>query len=284
MITIQITRDKAIFSDGDEAAKFIQFPDGQQQVTLCPWNFHGSKSNKYVVRAPMQGFRDLERIILLRQALLKYGIENVGLTVPYFLGARSDRAFEDMNVHYLRDVICPIINSQRFTFVEALDPHSDVLEACIPNFRRMESELNQFHNQARGLIREDLEYASYQVVAPDAGAVKRASRFSAFDSVVQAHKMRDSSGKIIQTQIKIPAGTNNMVIVDDICDGGGTFIALAEEIKRHEEYMRLFLVVTHGIFSQGFDKLRVFERIITTDSIPHTSTPNFVTVFPISIP
>ena len=56
------------------------------------------------------------------------------------------------------------------------------------------------------------------------------------------------------------------LIVDDICDGGGTFIGLAEKLK-NKNSGKLYLAVSHGIFSNGFTNLDCFERIFTTDSI-----------------
>ena len=57
------------------------------------------------------------------------------------------------------------------------------------------------------------------------------------------------------------------LIVDDICDGGGTFIGLANELK-NKNAGKLYLAVSHGIFSRGFDDLeKCFTKIFTTDSI-----------------
>ena len=56
---------------------------------------------------------------------------------------------------------------------------------------------------------------------------------------------------------------SSLIVVDDICDGGYTFIQLAQVIK--EEYGftgDLHLVVTHGIFSKGFDDLNKYYTSI----------------------
>ena len=56
------------------------------------------------------------------------------------------------------------------------------------------------------------------------------------------------------------------LIVDDICDGGGTFIGLAEELKK-KNAGHLYLAVSHGIFNKGVDVLnKCFTKIYTTDS------------------
>lgn len=58
------------------------------------------------------------------------------------------------------------------------------------------------------------------------------------------------------------------VIVDDICDGGRTFVELAKAIKAGRPTAKIYLIVTHGIFSAGYTQLKeYFERIYTTNSI-----------------
>ena len=68
------------------------------------------------------------------------------------------------------------------------------------------------------------------------------------------------------------------LIVDDICDGGGTFIGLAEELKK-KGAGKLYLAVTHGIFSKGFDGLdQYFEQIFTTNSIKEMEHPKLTQI------
>ena len=130
-------------------------------------------------------------------------------------------------------------------------------------------------------------------IAPDKGAVKRISRwvslvntseqysidFNKFAKIYNsaktlvANKTR-SEGKVIQ-QLEIPEGFSlekkDILIVDDICDGGATFIELAKIIKPMNP-ASITLFVTHGIFRNGTDSLYEagFDRVITTDSLPQT--------------
>jgi phosphoribosylpyrophosphate synthetase len=55
------------------------------------------------------------------------------------------------------------------------------------------------------------------------------------------------------------------IIVDDICDGGRTFIEIAKQLPNTNS---LTLVITHGIFSKGLKELEAyFDKIITTNSL-----------------
>lgn len=59
-------------------------------------------------------------------------------------------------------------------------------------------------------------------------------------------------------------GRTIALIVDDICDGGGTFVGLAKEL-RAAGATRVYLYVTHGIFSKRLP-LEGIDHVYTTDS------------------
>ena len=59
----------------------------------------------------------------------------------------------------------------------------------------------------------------------------------------------------------------HFIIIDDICDGGRTFIELAKEIRKQTD-KPIYLIVTHGIFSAGFEKLSdELDGIFCTNSV-----------------
>ena len=70
-------------------------------------------------------------------------------------------------------------------------------------------------------------------------------------------------------------GGKDCVIVDDICDGGRTFIELAKVLKERGAG-KIGLFVTHGIFSQGVGVLfdNGIDFIYTTDSFDQSDKIN----------
>lgn len=60
----------------------------------------------------------------------------------------------------------------------------------------------------------------------------------------------------------------SVIIKDDICDGGGTFIKAAELLKT-KDYGPIHLFVTHGFFTKGLDVLYEagIDKIITTNTV-----------------
>jgi ribose-phosphate pyrophosphokinase len=262
-----------------------KFPDGQQSISLpTSHRIWMSKVDTVKIHSHLNSFQDLELIICAKKILDNLGTPQVVLHVPYFLGARSDRRFEEGTVHYLKEVICPIINSMKFDAVVVLDPHSDVLEACLDNMVKIDNHLIvksaltaiDNKNDARDRI---------CLVSPDAGAYKKifdvAKKFE-IDKVITATKVRDlKTGKILHTEVPTPDMHNDIkyVIVDDICDGGRTFTEIAKAIKAVRPTAKIYLVVTHGIFSGGEKPLKeYFEHVYTTNSVKEGES-DFVTRF-----
>ena len=250
----------------DIAFKISYFPDGQQSISIEPVG----STPTIRIQSRLNSFRDVELIICANQSLKEMGAKDIQLYVPYFLGSRSDRKFQEGGVNYLKQVICPIINSLGFSKVTVVDPHSDVLEACLNNFAKE----NNFELVRTALLDIYKNPNEIVLVSPDAGAYKKvfdvAQHFS-LDKIITATKVRDlKTGKILRTEVPTLDQHNKLkyVIVDDICDGGRTFIELAKAIKGSRPTAKVYLVVTHGIFSAGFNELNEYiEHIYTTNSV-----------------
>ena len=78
--------------------------------------------------------------------------------------------------------------------------------------------------------------------------------------MVRADKIRSTdTGEITGTVVYSEhIGSKDFLIADDICDGGRTFIELAKVLRPLTDG-KIYLYVTHGIFSKGLD---VFEGLI----------------------
>jgi len=253
-----------------------KFPDGQQSLNITKPQYITNTSaatDIFQIRSRLNSFADLELILCATQALRNKGVKNIELYVPYFLGGRSDRLFVEGGVNYLKQIITPIINSQGYSNVSVLDPHSDVLEALISNF----SKINNFRLVKFALEKidnKDGAQSKIALVSPDAGAFKKiydvATHFG-IEKIITATKVRDmKTGNILYTDVPGIDQHNKIkyVIVDDICDGGRTFIEIAKTIHNVRPTAEIYLVVTHGIFSAGYDELnKYFSGIFTTNSI-----------------
>lgn len=273
-----------------------KFPDGQQQVKILGYEYFSpgnrreesstefysinqrNLGEKVKIKSRLNNFKDLELIICATKSLRNLGVKEIHLHTPYFLGSRSDRKFEEGSNNYLKDVICPIINNLKFESVTVLDPHSDVLEACLNNFKKVDNrELVEHSLQTIYEERDILVTGSknFILISPDAGANKKifkiADQIGYKGDIVTCNKSRDEQGKL--SRVSVPWNDDDyinkdLIIIDDICDGGATFINISKYIKEtHYHKGKIYLIVTHGIFSKGFKELnKYFDGIYCTNS------------------
>lgn len=246
----------------------LEFSDSQKQITVDLDSYYGENHVKIISR---MSWKDLQDIILAVKSLKRAKVDNIYLDVPYFLGARSDRLFEKNSTHYLKDIICPIINSLEFNTVSVLDSHSYVLEACLRNYNEM--DIKPFYGWfiEKAIITSEDKQNTF-IIAPDYGAVKRTSFFVknyGFEKMISCSKNRDiHTGKILDVTIPIDNFEGkNCIILDDICDGGTTFRELAKGLKERN-VGKITLIVTHCIHKNGINNvLQYVDRIYTTNSV-----------------
>jgi ribose-phosphate pyrophosphokinase len=216
----------------------------------------------------LNSFNDLGLLCLAVDALQRIDAKVSNLIIPYFPAARQDRVMvkgEPLSVKVYAD----IINGLGFEKVLVLDPHSEVTPALVNNCEAVSN--HRFIQQVIESIGSNVT-----LISPDGGALKKIYKVSEFlggVEVVECSKSRDvKTGKL--TGFKVYTDDligQDCLIVDDICDGGGTFIGLAEELKK-KNAGKLYLAVTHGIFSKGFEELAShFSQIFTTNSFKELS-------------
>lgn len=232
------------------------FPGGEPHVKIL-------QEGHVCIDARIRSFNDLGEVLVMTDALKRMGCKEVYLNLPYFPGARQDRA-QDGEALTVK-VYADIINAQGYVQVAILDPHSPVVVALIDRVQVI-SPLSAIRKFAE-------ENKITHLICPDAGAEKRVWEVGQALKlpVIHARKHRDpSTGKLSEFSVEWqPQKDAQCLVVDDICDGGGTFLGIAEAMQKGyvNHWPVLFLWVTHGIFSKGInDLIRVYERIGTTNS------------------
>lgn len=241
--------DFTTFSDGTEACNL-----GDEYMAL---------GDAFVEVNIEDGTRDLVRIALVKSTLdgmiaeRMAEAESISLTLPYMPQARADRVFAT-GMGLPIKVFTNIINSLNFDSVIIDDPHSYVTAALIDRV----SPTSQADCVLYQLSSIDKLMGDFELVAPDASASKEVREVAQrlhHTSFIQGLKLRDvSTGKIIKYEIQGNEPiTGNVLIVDDIADGGSSFVHLAKLLKeRGAEKVGLY--VTHGIFSKGLDPLKEY--------------------------
>jgi ribose-phosphate pyrophosphokinase len=247
--------------------KTLKFPGGEVHATV---QVDVEDAVELKIYAHLPSSDAVMTLLMVTDALRRaYPGVPVSLTVPYVPYARQDRAANPGEALSAK-VLCELINAQCYSRVVIQDPHSDVVPALLAR-AEIEDPIGSILAVATHIKHSSGYFPS--LVAPDAGARKRVhSLAKALElNVVYADKVRDTkTGQITGTQVQSELPDGPLLVVDDICDGGRTFIELAIAIRKHAHPHPIYLYVTHGIFSKGLDPLlehydRVFTRNNWTD-------------------
>jgi ribose-phosphate pyrophosphokinase len=255
-----------------------KFPGGEVNVRIQETSDQGIKDshqNSIHIHARLHSSEAILKLLLLTDAVRrKFGPEHpIHLVCPYLPYARQDRVCNPGESLSLR-VICDLINSQNYSSVEIWDAHSDVATAL----------LNRVVHRTAAEFLMKLPLKNAICVAPDAGAIKRTTACAKALGLpmVRADKRRElTTGAITETLVYSDhVGDADFIMIDDICDGGRTFIELAKKLRPLTRG-KIQLYVTHGIFSNGFEVFQgVIDQIYVANSFVEL-LPDFVT--PISL-
>lgn len=207
---------------------------------------------------------DLFQLAMWSEYVLLEGSKTV-LIAPYVPGARADRG-----VPFGARIYAKFIGELWIDHVVIYDPHSDVIGDELNLWSKDNGAITTVYPSDILITPASMAVMPniYDgIIAPDKGAYERANGVAeAFGiPLFTAEKTRDfQTGKLSGFNIELPA-TGHYLIVDDICDGGGTFLGLASVVP---ENVKLDLYVSHGVFSKNalLNLSSKFNRVFTTNS------------------
>lgn len=238
-------------------ANVHHYPDGQKNVTLDMEWFNNPKE-LIEIKCNVRNFSDLEILLCVVSALRKEDFFIGSIHFNYLFGMRSDRSFEAGMPNYFRDVIAPIINSLNIPQITFLQPHSFISQLCIKN-----THLENYRIYD-ALARSEL-FNSFRVGGDESfslwGYNLNANFFKLrVDDKVELRLNRH----VIQRMKHIKS---EITVIDDLCDGGATFIAASAYLKENFPDIKINLFVIHGLFTKGIEHVAAhFDKIFTTNS------------------
>jgi ribose-phosphate pyrophosphokinase len=244
------------------------YPDNQPHIKLLDVD----EGDKVHVICSIRSSLEMMYLLECANAIDNAGGKKSVLTIPYLMAARFDRQMEVGDSVDLK-VVADMINYCNFKRVQLFDVHSDVALMAI----------NRSENLSNYMLVDRYRVDNSVLICPDAGAVKKVDKYLSWKprikEVVYCNKTRDLSNGMITLRVLEPdkCTDRDCVIIDDLCDGGGTFLGIASQIVPKS----LTLIVTHGIFSKGFSELeQSFDKIITSNSYRQSYNSNIVEVVP----
>lgn len=272
MKTLKITMP----DDNEIKYRSFRYPAGEVQVRLTKlglealagadaWEIHTYGVPDMMELAQLNDALNFAKLVKQRVLFLNY--------MPY---GRADRRFVEGDSTGL-GVFLYSLSLFKFTTIWTFDAHNEVAlqkwayryGLNIVNVKPTDDQVDQIQACLNRMKKTSaIPFEAMALISPDEGAAKRYD-LSKYDMMTfTGGKKRDpETGKLTGFHIdKDIAGAGAALIVDDICDGGGTFIGLAEEIRKFAPNILLGLYTSHGIYSKGLEPLTAqFRWVFSSD-------------------
>lgn len=235
------------------------FPDGEVQITLGEF----SRKDEIEVKCRITSAEELFILMQVADILRRHGMR-FSISIYYLMGMRMDRVM-DFNRPFTLKMVVDILDSLCATSIAIFCPHSKVTTQL---FRKTEVVPL---NPVEWMGEEKHFWDVYQVVLPDAGAAERYFDGNVPFDIIIGEKVRDvETGKILSIKVKNPEAIDGgwpLIMIDDLCDGGGTFVGLANAIREVEPDIEINIAVNHMVNPKGIENLsKTFDHVYFSNS------------------
>lgn len=242
------------------------FPDGTSQVWRLPEKV--VEADDLQVDWRFENERELLDLVQLRELCPN---SRLCLYVPFLPYGRQDKPVSNEATFALR-AFARVVNILRPFHFTTIDAHNPKLTATLITSFENVHPMN-FHREIVGIE------GARAIIYPDEGALQRyGGTFTAEKFMVFEKKRNQYTGAITGHRLarysKNAQFLERFLILDDICDGGATFLSVAEVLRKEcleagAPRPRIALFVTHGIFSKGIEHLleNGIDAVYTTDSL-----------------
>lgn len=210
--------------------------------------------------------QNLMDLLIMIDALRRSSAERVTAVIPYFGYARSDKK-DRPRVPIAAKLVANLITKAGATRVLTMDLHASQIQGYfdIPVDHLFTSPEMISYFQANPV--ENLV-----VVSPDMGGAERARAYAKrLDAgLALCDKRREKANVAEVMNVVGDVRGKNCLIVDDMCDTGGSIVKVSEALKKAGAE-RILACFSHAVLSgNAVEKLvgSEIERIVVTNTIP----------------
>jgi len=247
-----------------------RYPDGGIYAEII--SFDG-----LTITERINSYEDLFFIKSLKDVCDRNGYKDVKLNIPCMFQQQHDRRFEK-NQSFELKLVSDFINSCNFSEVTIFHPHSDVTPALINNcevkdnsefIAKVFTELTglPYGTSKTGKLLKD----NLILMSSDAGGfkplIKLSEKIMWEGETYSASKSRDpKTNKLTQMIDRTDFGGKDVLLIDDLCVYGGTFVGIAKMLKERN-VGKLYLAISHLTVSNPNPELfSSFDMVFTTNS------------------
>lgn len=227
------------------------FPDKTSQVwKLDPVLVTEIEEGTSIIQWEFENEAELIQVLQLAalcNQISKHGFKAM-LLVPFLPYGRQDKEISNETTFALSVFLDTLAKSQLFARVATVDAHNS---AAVEERGMINISANAYLDGVIKLTEPDV------ICFPDLGATTRGYSTDGRPSLHLDKVRNQSTGEIEGLEYAGEMDLTNRVvlIVDDICDGGRTFIE-ASKLLYSKGAFRVCLFTTHGIYSKGVQVLR----------------------------
>jgi ribose-phosphate pyrophosphokinase len=242
--------DEKKFSDGEIWVKFKE-------------NIRGR--DVYIIQSTQPPAENLMELLIMLDAAKRASAKRVTAVIPYFGYARQDRK-DQPRVSISAKLVANLITVAGADRVITMDLHAAQIQGFfdIPFDHLYASPIFTV------LFKEKVE--DLIVVSPDIGGIKLARSYAnkLNAEFVVIDKRRPDHNVVEIMNLIGDVENKNVLLVDDLIDTGGTFVAAVDALKKNRA-KKVYGVATHPLFSgEAIKKIEAsdIEKLYVTDSIP----------------
>jgi ribose-phosphate pyrophosphokinase len=239
------------FSDGEFCPSFEETVRGQ---------------DVFLVQSTMPPTENLMELLLMIDAAKRASANKIIAVIPYFGWARQDRK-DKPRVAIGAKLVANLLTAAGVDRVITMDLHADQIQGFfeVPVDHLYASSIFLPHIQTLGL-------QNLVMAAPDTGGTKRANSYAKYLNAELAicYKQRKKANEIEHMTVIGEVKGKNVIIIDDMCDTGGT-LCKAADLMLENGALSVRAMCTHPVLSgTAIDKIEKsnLTELIVTDTIP----------------
>ena len=242
------------------------FADGEIRVRI-PQNMR--RRHVFIIQSTSSPVNDnIMQLLLMIDAAKRGSASEIIAVIPYYGYSRQDRK-EMSRVPISSALIANIIQTAGAHRILTVDIHTEQQEGFI------NAPWDNVYGSYTFLPAIKEKHIPHLVVAsPDKGGLLRATAYARrlqAEGVALVYKERDVNVNNVSEAHEMIGNVKdkNVVLVDDMLDGGGTIVHAAEFIKKRGA-ASVRAAITHGLFSgDAINKIAnsVIEEVIVSDTI-----------------
>ena len=244
------------------------FADGETLVELGQ-SVRGKRC--YIIQSTSKPVNEnLMEVLICLDAMRRSSAAEITCIIPYFGYARQDRKASPRQPITAR-LVAKMLETAGANRVVTFDLHAAQIQGF---FDCPVDDLTTVPMMGEYFKRKNFDPADIVVVSPDHGGVKRARNMAEILGcpIAIIDKRRPQANVAEACNIIGDVVGKNAVIVDDICDTGGSLIA-ASNILKDNGVKDIYVCISHGLFSNNA-AIRIQDSPIKEVVVTNTIIPN----------